>query len=36
MGRRVSLADIEKDQKFDSALVKRLAKVLEVLPNAED
>jgi len=31
-----TLADIEEDQKFDRALVKRLAKIVEVLQNIED
>jgi hypothetical protein len=36
MGRPIPLANIEQDQKFDDALVERLAKVLKVLPNLED
>ena len=36
MGRPIPLANLEHDQKFDAALVERLAKVSEVLPNLED
>jgi hypothetical protein len=36
MGCPIPLANIEQDQKFDDALVERLAKVLKVLPNLED
>lgn len=36
MGRPIQLANMEQDQKFDDALVERLAKVLKVLPNLED
>jgi hypothetical protein len=36
MGRPLQLVNIEHDQKFDSALVKRLAKIIEFLPNLED
>ena len=36
MGRHLRLVNIENDQKFDSALVKRLAKIIEFLPNLED
>jgi hypothetical protein len=36
MGRQSPLANVERDQKFDDALVKRLAKILEDLPNIED
>jgi len=36
MERRFSLADIEHNQKFDAALVKRLAKIIDFLPNLED
>ena len=36
MGRSIPLANLEHDQKFDAALVERLAKVIEVLPNLED
>lgn len=36
MERRFSLADIEQNQKFDAALVKRLAKIIDFLPNLED
>lgn len=36
MGRPIQLANIEQYQKFDDALVERLAKVLKVLPNLED
>jgi hypothetical protein len=35
MGRPIPLANIEKDQKFDNALLERLAKVIKVLPNLE-
>jgi hypothetical protein len=36
MGRQFPLVNLEHDQKFDDALVKRLAKIIEVLPNLED
>ena len=36
MGRPIPLANLEHDKKFDAALVERLAKVIEVLPNLED
>jgi hypothetical protein len=36
MGRQSPLANVEQDQKFDESLVKRLAKILEDLPNLED
>jgi hypothetical protein len=36
MGRPVKLANIEYDKKFDYALVKRLAKIMEFLPDIED
>jgi hypothetical protein len=36
MGRQSPLVNIEHDQKFDDALVKRLAKILEELQNLED
>jgi len=36
MGRPIPLANLEQDQKFDVALVERLAKVIEVLQNLED
>jgi hypothetical protein len=36
MGRLFSLLNIEQDQKFDAALVERVAKILEFLPNLED
>ena len=36
MGRLFPLVNIEHDQKFDYALVKRLAKIIEFLPNIED
>jgi hypothetical protein len=36
MGRLFPLVNIEQDQKFDAALVKRLAKILEFLPNLEE
>jgi len=35
MGRLFPLVNIEYDQKFDAALVKRLARILEFLPNLE-
>jgi hypothetical protein len=35
MGRLFPLVNIEYDQKFDAALVERLAKILEFLPNLE-
>jgi hypothetical protein len=36
MGRLIPLVNLEHDQKFDAALVERLAKVIEVLPDLED
>jgi len=36
MGKPVPLANIEQDQKSDDDLVKRLAKILEELPNLDD
>ncbi len=36
MGRPVQLVNIEHDQKFEYALVKRLARIIEFLPNLED
>ena len=36
MGRHSPLVDIERNQKFDDAVVKRLAKILENLQNLED
>ena len=36
MGRHSPLVDIERNQKFDDAVVKRLAKILEDLQNLED
>jgi hypothetical protein len=36
MGWLFPLVNIEQDQTFDNALVKRLAKILEFLPNIED
>lgn len=36
MGRLLQLTDLEYDQQFDYALIKRLAKILEFLPNIED
>jgi hypothetical protein len=36
MGRTLQLKNIERDQKFDYAIVKQLAKILEFLPNIED
>ena len=36
MGNPIPLANIEQKQKFDDALVQRLAKVIEVLSNLED
>jgi hypothetical protein len=32
----IPLANIEDDQKFDSDLLKRLARVVEMLQNLED
>ena len=32
----ILLANVEKNQKFDEAIVHRLAKVIEVLSNLED
>jgi hypothetical protein len=31
----VSLSNIEEDQEFDGSLIKRLAKIIEVLPSLE-
>jgi len=36
MGKPKQLANIENDQKVDYALMKRLAKIMEFLPNMED
>jgi hypothetical protein len=36
MGKPEQLAKIENDQKVDYALMKRLAKIMELLPNIED
>jgi hypothetical protein len=36
MGRTIPLANLEHDQKFDAALVERLAKIIKVLQNLED
>jgi hypothetical protein len=36
MGRPIQLANLEHDQKFDSDLVKQLAKIIEALQNLED
>ncbi len=36
MGRQSPPVNIDKDKKFDDTLVKRLAKILEVLPNIEE
>ena len=36
MGKPSPLANIERDQKFDDDIVKRLAKILEDLQNLED
>jgi len=36
MGRIFPLMNIEHNQKFSHALVKRLAKIIEFLPNIED
>jgi hypothetical protein len=36
MGKPSPLANIERNQKFDDDLVKRLAKILEELQNLED
>jgi hypothetical protein len=32
----IPLVNIEQNRKFDDALVKQLAKVIEILPNLED
>jgi hypothetical protein len=36
MVRLLQLVNIEHDQKFDYAIVKQLAKIIEFLPNLED
>ena len=36
MGKRRTPVDLEKEQKFDGELLKRLAKVIRVLPDLED
>ncbi len=36
MGRLLELANIEYEQKFDYVLLKKLAKILDFLPNIED
>lgn len=36
MGHPIPLVNIEQDQKFDDAIVERLAEVIAVLPNLED
>ncbi len=36
MGKRKQPADVDKDQDFDRALLKRLAEVVKFLPNLED
>ena len=36
MGRLFPLVNIENDQKFDYALVKRLSKIIDFLPDIED
>ncbi|MFB3888470.1 MAG: hypothetical protein ACE14S_03200 [Candidatus Bathyarchaeia archaeon] len=36
MGRPIPRASIEEDQKADRALLERLAKILERLPNLEE
>ncbi len=36
MGTPKSPGNIEEEQKLDRALLERLAKVLEILPNIED
>jgi hypothetical protein len=36
MGRQSPPVNIERDQKFDDTIVKRLAKILDVLPNLEE
>ena len=36
MGKHRTPVDLEKEQKFDGELLKRLAKVIRVLPNLED
>jgi hypothetical protein len=33
--RAVSIASMEEEQKFDSALIRMLAKIIEVLPSME-
>jgi hypothetical protein len=36
MVRLLQLENIERNQKFDSALVKRLSEIIEFLPSLED
>jgi hypothetical protein len=36
MSGTIPLANLEEDQKFDSDLLKRLAKVVEMLQDLED
>ena len=36
MRRTIPLANAEQCQEFDDNLVKRLAKVIQILPNMED
>jgi len=36
MSSTIALANLEEDQKVDSDLLKRLAKVVEMLQNLED
>ena len=36
MGKHRSPVNLEKEQKFDGELLKRLAKVIRVLPDLED
>ena len=36
MGRQSPPVNIDNDKKFDDALVKRLAKILDALPNLEE
>ena len=32
---KISLSNIEEEQEFDGSLIKRLAKIIEVLPSLE-
>jgi hypothetical protein len=36
MGRLLELANMEYEQQFDYALLKKLDRILEFLPNIED